>query len=137
MRLDANPPAIDPNFIYTNLRRCRRWHGGPEGIYEWSLADWNQAVTGEWGEANNAAKKLQRIQDGIKNRNNSDDPDEADRLITDKETAIAKIMEEYADTFIYLTIAAYVASGDPNGLSNAVRDKFNKTSETYDFPERW
>ena len=129
--------AINPHFIYTNLRRCRRWHDGPAGINEWSLADWNQAVTGEWGEACNVAKKLRRLEDKIKNRNNSDDPDDHDRLIADVNVATEKIMEEYADTFIYLTIAAYVACGDPNGLSNAVRKKFNKTSEVYDFPERW
>ena len=130
MTPNSTTPAIHPDFVAANLDRCRRWH--PEGIDSWSLADWNQAVTGEWGEACNAAKKLRRIADQIENRADHGE------LIPDAVTAQERYLEECADTFIYLVIAAYVGSGNnPHALSDAIRDKFNRTSATYDFPERW
>ena len=121
--------AINPEFVDVNIDRCNRWHTG--GLDDWTLAEWNQAVTGEWGEACNAAKKLKRVQDGIANL--------ADHgtLLEDEQEARAKFLEECADTFIYLTIAATAATGNPYALSEAITEKFNRTSKLYGFPEHW
>lgn len=109
-----------------NLSRARRWHKG--GLEEWSPSDWAVAMMGEAGEACNAIKKLKRVEDGIANL--SADPK---RQIDTREAAIAVVAEELADTAIYLDLLCLRLGID---LSSAIRAKFNKVSERYDFPER-
>lgn len=108
-----------------NLARCVRWH--PGGIEVWSPTDWATALTGELGEACNAIKKLRRVEDGVANKS---DPG---RLLADRESAIAAIGDELADTLIYLDLLAQRLGIDLAAVTIA---KFNATSEKYGFPER-
>ena len=105
--------------------RCQRWH--KNGLEDWSMTDWSNAVTGELGEACNAIKKLRRIEDGLANIS------EPGRSLTDRDAAIREIGKELADTMIYLDLLAQRLGIN---LGDEVRSKFNATSEKYDFPER-
>jgi NTP pyrophosphatase (non-canonical NTP hydrolase) len=102
-----------------NLTRCNRWH--PGGIVEWSLSDWAVAAAGEMGEACNVVKKLNRERDGLVGNDKS-----AEQLQQD-------LADEIADVVIYLDILAAHAGIQ---MSEAVRSKFNRTSEKNGFPER-
>lgn len=108
-----------------NATRCNRWHSG--GIDEWSVSDWAVAMLGEAGEAANAIKKLRRVETGVLSLN------EPGRQLTDRNTAIAAIGEEIADTLIYLDLLALRLGLN---LEELVVAKFNKVSERYGFPER-
>lgn len=135
-----SPTPIDPEFILTNIRRCARWH--PGGLTDWTLSDWLCATGGELGEAMNAAKKLMRIEEGIANL--STDPD---RQVDDVDAARSLILEELADTFCYLVLAAARVTAmrhpDLSGsdaacdINDAIVSKFNAVSERYGFPERY
>ena len=48
-------------------KRTKRWH--PGGLEEWSPLEWAGAMAGEAGEACNAAKKLKRLETGLKSIN--------------------------------------------------------------------
>lgn len=112
-------------FSTINQRRAARWHGG--AMNTWSISDWAMAVTGEWGEACNALKKLRRIEDHLPNLS------EPDRSLTDTMSVQAKVGEELADTFIYLDLVARACG---ISLEAEIIKKFNATSERYGFPER-
>jgi NTP pyrophosphatase (non-canonical NTP hydrolase) len=120
--------AINPLYMHTNLSRAKRWHNGD--INEWSLMEWLCAAAGELGEACNAAKKLKRIEDGIANYNF-----DVERHIIDKEVGRSKVLEELADTFAYLTLAAQRLGATAEEFNEAIRVKFNMVSEQYGFPE--
>lgn len=101
----------------TNAARCERWdHSG------WSLADWSNAAAGEMGEACNVVKKIRRIEIGIKA---AKDPD--------PQVLHVKLVEEIADTVLYLDLLALKAGID---LGEAVVTKFNAVSMREGFPER-
>jgi len=106
-----------------NFCRTHRWHS----IESWSIADWSVAMAGEAGEVCNAVKKLKRIEQDIANIS---DPD---RQLSTRQEAIDKIGAEIADTVIYCDLLAQRCG---LSLAEIVRAKFNKTSETYGFPER-
>lgn len=108
-----------------NFSRCQRWH--KNGLQDWSVTDWSNAVAGELGEACNAIKKLRRIEDGLANIS------EPGRELTERGAAVAEIGKEIADTLIYLDLLAQRLNIN---LGAVVRDKFNATSEKYEFPER-
>jgi hypothetical protein len=56
--------AIAINDLYVvNICRANRWH--PHGLEEWTALEWAGAMTGEAGEAANAAKKLKRMENSI------------------------------------------------------------------------
>lgn len=102
-----------------NLSRSARWH--PEGIDSWSLSDWGVATAGEMGEALNIVKKLNRERDAL--TGNSNTLPELHQMLAD----------ELADTMIYLDLMAARAGIN---LSKAIAEKFNRTSEKNNFPER-
>jgi NTP pyrophosphatase (non-canonical NTP hydrolase) len=103
-----------------NIMRCTRWHG-PDSE-RWSLADWSNAMCGEAGETANVIKKIRRQETGAVNV--GDPP-----MVELKK----KAMEEIADVVIYCDLLAQELGGD---LADAVREKFNKVSVKYGFPER-
>jgi phosphoribosyl-ATP pyrophosphohydrolase len=85
-------------------------------------------MTGEAGEAANAAKKLKRLDGGLKSIN------EAERHYANQQAASAAVAKEVADTIIYgLLLMARVGITDPESV---IREVFNKKSEEYGFVER-
>lgn len=102
------------DFSVFNRRRCEDPKGFNHELNSWSLSDWFTATAGEFGEAANVAKKLNRVRDGIPG--NSETPEDLKKNLAD----------EIADTFIYLDLLAQSAGID---LEDAVVDKFNRTSE--------
>lgn len=74
---------------------------------DWSDAQWLQAVVGELGEYANLKKKVERGD-------------------LEFEDALEDLGDELADVVIYLDILAFRLGVD---LGEAVRRKFNKTSE--------
>ena len=111
-------------LLKTNVIRAKRWHGEED----WNALEWAGAMCGEAGEAANAAKKLRRIEQGMKNINET----ARDlRSIPEAQKAVAK---EVADTIIYgLLLMARVGVTDAEEI---IREVFNKKSEEYGFPER-
>jgi NTP pyrophosphatase (non-canonical NTP hydrolase) len=124
----ANPEVdnyVQPDLGFRELRRvnvmrCSRWHG-PDSD-KWSLADWSNAMCGEAGETANVIKKIRRQETGAANVG---DPSIAELR--------RKAMEEIADVVIYCDLLAQELGGD---LADAIREKFNKVSAKYGFPER-
>lgn len=108
--------------LEANLSRVARWHS-----LERSPLEWASAMAGEAGEACNAAKKLKRIDGGLKNIS------EPSRWLTDRDAAARAIGLEVADTIIYGVLLCARAGVD---LPACIRDAFNKKSEEYGFPER-
>jgi NTP pyrophosphatase (non-canonical NTP hydrolase) len=110
----------------TNLSRCNRWHA--LGIEDWSPLEWAGAMTGEAGEAANAAKKLKRLETNMVSIN------EEARHYTTLEAARHEVAKEVADTILYgLLLMARVGVDDPESV---IREVFNRKSEEYGFPER-
>jgi len=103
-----------------NATRVQRWHGPTSE--PWTGADWSNAMQGEAGEAGNVVKKLRRAETGAVN---DGDPS--------RDELIAALADEIADIVIYLDILAAHYDID---IPEAVRSKFNRTSERYGFPER-
>lgn len=101
-------------FSRMNRERCESPAGFDHQLSSWSLSDWITATVGELGEAANVAKKLNRVRDGIPG--NSETP----------EQLRSNLADEIADAFIYLDL---LAQSQGINLSNAVRTKFEKTSE--------
>lgn len=97
-----------------NLERCKEFRDGqgrlchPNGVIDWSITDWTNAMAGETGEACNVAKKMKRGDFAI----------EAE--------GIEKLAKELADAVTYADLAAARAGID---LGKAVRDKFNEVSD--------
>jgi NTP pyrophosphatase (non-canonical NTP hydrolase) len=97
-----------------SLNRARDWHGG--SIKGWSTMEWTAAMCGEAGEAANIAKKIKRMDDGIKSSNN----------FSDRVAAVKMLAKELADTLIYLDL---VAAREDIDLGEAVINAFNQVSE--------
>jgi len=120
-------PPVDPvskTLTFSELRRVSlqralRWH--PRGLEEWSVSDWVTATLGEFGEAANVIKKLNRVRDGLIGN---------DKSVVELQLQLA---DELADTFIYLDLLASRVGVD---LDVAIIAKFNRTSHKYGFPER-
>jgi NTP pyrophosphatase (non-canonical NTP hydrolase) len=104
-------------FSLMNATRADAWHKGQQ----WSTSDWAVALAGEVGEACNIIKKMNRERDNLLGNKDSD---------VKLEWALAM---ELADIFIYLDLLATHCSID---LANAIRTKFNATSEKFGFEER-
>jgi NTP pyrophosphatase (non-canonical NTP hydrolase) len=114
------------DLFAVNVARCAHWH--PQGLEEWSALEWAGAMTGEAGEAANAAKKLKRLDTSIPSIN------EGDRHYADHFSASTAVAKEVADTIIYgLLLMARVGVTDPESV---IREVFNKKSEEYGFTER-
>lgn len=104
-----------------NRDRCESPEGFGHAIEDWTLSDWMLAATGEFGEAANVAKKLNRERDGIKGNTRTEEELRGD------------LADEFADAIIYLDLAA---QSQGISLAEAVVAKFNKTSERVGAPHR-
>ena len=80
-------------FSHINRTRCESPVGFNHKLSDWSTSDWFLAVMGELGEAANAAKKLNRVRDGIPGNKE-----------TEAELRL-KLKWELADTYVYLDLA--------------------------------
>ena len=109
-------------FGVINRERCESKNGFNHPINKWSLSDWFTATAGEFGEAANIAKKLNRVRDGIPG-NGDLSPDVLRQQLKD----------ELADVYIYLDL---LAQSEDIDLEDAVVSKFNRTSEKIGYPFR-
>lgn len=110
----------------TNRSRCNRWHHGfPDNPDGWTGADWSNAMQGEAGEAGNVVKKLRRLDLELWGNRK---PGDADR-----DSLVAKLAIEIADTFLYMDLLATYYGID---IPSAVVTKFNQISQEAGFPER-
>lgn len=125
-RVELEPYQSILHVSTINLQRALRWH--PNGLTEWSLSDWGIAMAGEAGEACNVIKKLNRIRDGIQQKeyaNNCDSDAE--------EILLHKLAMEIGDVYLYLDLLARRAGLN---IEYCIRDTFNRVSEREGFPER-
>lgn len=127
----AQVPRDEPRLTFAaldaaNRARVVRWH--PTGLVDWSALEWAGAMCGEAGEAANAAKKLKRIDGGLKNINT-----EEGRSLTDRKAAARTVAKEVADTVVY---GSLLCAAVDESLEAAIIDVFNAKSEEYGFPER-
>jgi hypothetical protein len=113
-------PLTFLDVAVVNLERCNVWH--PQGITEWTVLEWAGAMCGEAGEAANVAKKIRRVDCGIKGSDK-----------TDRRELIMKLKKEIGDTYLYLDLLAQNA-----GLSmgECVTYAFNTTSVKEGLPQR-
>ena len=121
---DADAPVgglAFAQFAAVNRERCEAPDGFNHPLSAWSVSDWFLAATGEFGEAANKAKKLNRVRDGIPG--NTETPDELR----------AGLADEIADAVIYLDLLAQSQGFD---LGSIVTSKFNRTSEKNGMPHR-
>jgi NTP pyrophosphatase (non-canonical NTP hydrolase) len=102
-------------FSQINLERCESPAGFNHKLADWTVSDWFTATVGEFGEAANIAKKLNRVRDGI--------PGNGELTAEQLKEMLGR---ELADTFIYLDLLAQSAGVD---LESAVIDTFNKKSD--------
>ena len=107
------------DFSTLNRRRSESKNGFNHKLNDWSRSDWIAAVVGEFGEAANIAKKLNRVRDGIPG--NTETPEELKKALAD----------EIADTFIYLDLWA---QAEGFVLQDIVLDKFQRTSKKIGYP---
>lgn len=113
-------------LLTKHRERCKRWHSG--GTRPWSAAEWTNAIAGEVGEAANTAKKLLRVETGLRN------PDQRDAYPTEEKYKDAMV-KELADTIHYCVLAADAI--DRGGmLEVALVETFNAKSVENNFPER-
>ena len=117
----AGPRLTFDEFAATNRARCESPDGFGHPLDGWTISDWMLAATGEFGEAANKAKKLNRVRDGIPGN-------------TETEAELrAGFADEIADAVIYLDLTAQAAGFT---LAEAVTSKFNRTSEKIGAPHR-
>lgn len=100
-------------FSEMNRRRCEHHLGFNHPLMSWSGSDWFTAMFGEFGEAANKAKKLNRVRDGI--TGNTETTAELELGLRD----------ELADGFIYYDLLCQFYGID---LAEAVLSKFERTS---------
>lgn len=103
-----------------NVNRCKKWH--PPTSTPWVASDWSNAMCGEAGEVANVVKKIRRHETGAVN---AGDPSLEDLRVM--------AAAELADVVIYADLLADYLGID---LGEAVKAKFNKTSERFGFSER-
>jgi NTP pyrophosphatase (non-canonical NTP hydrolase) len=108
-------------FSKANRLRCESPKGFNHPLSGWSTSDWFLAVLGELGEAANAAKKLNRVRDGIPG--NKETPEQLQ----------VKLRKEMGDVFVYLDLLAQAL--DFNILEAAVI-VFNEKSQEIGYPIR-
>lgn len=127
---------------HMDTSRAKRWHGS-DPAFGWTVMEWASAAAGEAGEmldeaikcfllstraaaavgrAANIAKKIRRVEQNLERKSPEGLPEFKEKLA-----------EECADVVIYLDL---LCSQQGIDLGEAVRAKFNKVSETYNFPER-
>lgn len=107
-------PITFERFSAVNRERCESPQGFHHTLASWSTSDWFTAIMGEFGEAANIAKKLNRVRDGIPGN---------------KESAAQlrdKLRRELGDVFVYLDLLAQ-ALGFTIGA--AAVDVFNAKSD--------
>ena len=108
-----------------NDERKNRWHDG--GAREWSVLEWAGAMCGEAGEAANVAKKLLRIELGLRGN------EAAEHVETDRDVLKQKLAGEIGGIVLYCALLASNADID---FERAVIETFNAKSEAMGFPER-
>lgn len=104
-----------------NRARAIEWHrqGSP-----WLSVDWSNAVAGEAGELCNVVKKIRRLETRVIAKRATEN---------NMSVLIDKAAGEIADVYIYLDLTAAYFGID---LPEAIRRKFNATSEEFGFPHR-
>lgn len=112
-------PMTFEQFSKANRDRCVDPQGFNHMLASWSTSDWMTAVLGEFGEAANVVKKLNRVRDGI--RGNSE---------TEVELR-AKLARELADTAIYLDLVFQSLGLD---MARAVAETWNAKSAQIGYP---
>ena len=106
---DKREPVTLESLREANIRRAKEWHGAEKAP---SIEYRFMELAGEVGEACNAQKKLSRTDMGIRGGTEGLD----------------HLTEELADVLICLDLVAMDLGID---LGEAVRMKFNMTSEKY------
>lgn len=105
-----------------NRERSAQWHGEGDDVIPWTGADWSNAMQSEAGEAGNVVKKLRRLETGVRDG----------KQTKSKEDYLVELADEIADTFLYLDLLADYYGID---MMEAIRNKFNRTSEEYGFSQ--
>jgi NTP pyrophosphatase (non-canonical NTP hydrolase) len=118
--INTSPGLTFSALRAVNVTRCKKWH--PPDSTPWNAADWSNATCGEAGEMANVIKKIRRHETGAVNQG---DPS----LEELRKMAAAEI----ADVVIYADLLADYLGVN---LGEAIREKFNKTSVKFGFPER-
>lgn len=121
-----NRNMIASVFDYITVQsayRAARWHGNTT---PWTVLEWAGAMCGEAGEAANAAKKIRRVETGMKNSAGVETRESLAELNED-------FGDELADTFLYLVLCAHTRKID---LAEHIIKVFNRKSQEYGFPER-
>ncbi len=96
-----------------NVKRCETdWK---HELKSWSVAEWANACAGEMGEACNVAKKMLRLDHGIR----------TELAEKSREGYLEDLKLEIADTLIYLDL---LAASEGIDLAEAVRLAFNNKS---------
>lgn len=108
-----------------NDARKKRWHEG--GEREWSVLEWAGAMCGEAGEAANVAKKVLRIDLGLRGN------EAAEHVITERDALLKKLGGEIGGTVLY---AALLASAVGLDFESLIVSTFNDKSVAMGFPER-
>ena len=120
MRYFTSPSAaigvVDEWELINNkiIARQKDWHD--EDSKPWSLADWSNAMFGEFGEAANKIKKLKRLQTAVKGNHSYEDENYLKK----------EIEKELADGYQYLVLLAHYAEVD---LKEGVKTTFNEKSK--------
>lgn len=112
-------------LVHANVKRAAQWHQN----IPWTIMEWGCAAAGEMGEAANVAKKIRRAQQNLNNRM----PGTAEEQIAKLRP---ELLEEIADTMMYLFLLADAAGYNGDDLEEAFVNKFNKVSVELGFPER-
>jgi NTP pyrophosphatase (non-canonical NTP hydrolase) len=123
-RANFESPTLNDVQVINDARRDR-WHDG--GSREWSVLEWAGAMCGEAGEAANVAKKLLRIELGLRGN------EAAEHVATDRDELRAKLAGEIGGVVLY---CALLASAEGIDFERAVVETFNAKSEAMGFPER-
>lgn len=105
-------------FRKQNVMRCVNDFEHP--LSAWSLAEWGNATGGECGEAQNIAKKILRIDCGLKRLTRES--------FVSKEQHLERLADEIADLVCYADLWAAAADID---LAKAVISKFNQVSDEF------
>ena len=107
-----------------NLERASLWH--PDGIEDWSPAEWGNAFAGEAGELCNVLKKILRHDHAIEQA-------VTDRTPADREALLEHAAQEIGDSFLYLDLVCQRLGLD---MYTCIRDTFNRVSEREGFPQQ-
>jgi len=125
-RIRSRPRAVTLREVQrAHELRKQRWHG--DEAREWSALEWAGAMCGEAGEAANVAKKLLRIDLGLRGNEASEHAD------VERDALRQKLANEIGDVVHY---AALLASHIGVDFEAAIVSTFNAKSEALGFPER-